>query len=376
MERSDDVLVVGGGPAGLTAASLLAGCGLSVSVLERELGPEGGVAVLTRSAVEILTAAGVETSRFESPAMKYKRLELRAARDAVGLHLGERSILAMHRTDLVDKLRDTASKRGARVLCGFRATRPEWEERRITGIRARDPDGKERLFGARAVVDASGAAMFIAGALGQAQPRTGPRREVLSGWEDGAPNPAEVLELWPGERWLVVGSGTPSPVIILERSQVHGGIRRAAASEFSLRQIRRIRGAGALTRAQAGEGWVAVGSAAGRAAPLAPGATGVGLETAAAAAWEIPLSLEKGRHLAASQVGATVTLARQAVHLESLLARGLEQASEGGWLQRAAATPFRRKHLTASLLGEWSPKRGRLAQTYYLWWLARGRARR
>ncbi len=375
MERVDDVLVVGAGPAGLVAAALLAECGLRVSVLERELAPEGGVVVLTLSALEILTTAGAETRRLE-PATRYKRLELRAAGNAVGLHLGERSVLATSRARLVDELQDAASGRGARVLSGFRAIRPEWEERRITGVRARTPDGTERSFGARAVVDASGAAMFIAGALGQAQPRAGPRQDVVSGWEDGVPNPAEIFELWPGESWLAVGSGAPSPVIILEPSDVGGGVGCSAARETSWRQVRRVSGAGGSTRAQAGEGWVAVGSAAGRPAPAVPGATGVGLETAAAAAWEIPLALEKGRFLAASQVGATVTLARQAVHLESLLVRGLEQASAGGWLERAAATSFRRRHLTASLLGEWSPRRGRLARTFYLWWLARTRAGR
>jgi len=92
---------------------------------------------------------------------------------------------------------------------------------------------------------------------------------------------------------------------------------------------------------------------------------------AAAAAVELELALGRGRPVGAGTGGATVALARQAVHLESALARTLDAAAEAGVLGWAAAHPARGRCLAAMLLGEWSGRRDRLRRYLVLWRLGR-----
>jgi flavin-dependent dehydrogenase len=70
MSRTFDTIVIGGGPAGATAAALLAGAGLKVLVIEKELFPRFhiGESLLPRS-VPILRKMGVDES---GPAFLYK----------------------------------------------------------------------------------------------------------------------------------------------------------------------------------------------------------------------------------------------------------------------------------------------------------------
>jgi hypothetical protein len=123
--------------------------------------------------------------------------------------------------------------------------------------------------------------------------------------------------------------------------------------------------------AQAGDGWVAVGAAAGCGGPGLPGIAATGVVGASLAAWEADLALRAGRAPAAGQFGATISHARRAIALGSLLERALMRAAEHGLLGWAAGTPARRRLLGAMLAGDWGPEIGRIRRSWYLWRLDR-----
>lgn len=203
--RQVDVLVVGGGPAGLAAARTAADAGLETLVVEREL--EIGEPVHTSGATTVAAMREFDVTpscyhvldrwRFVSPGAS-------ATFDA-----GEDAICALDVRGTYRHLASLARDAGATVRTGARATEPLLEGGRVAGCRVATGEGELEVR-ARAVVDASGyrAAVARRAGLHPGFTRFGVGAEV----ELVAPryDQGEAL-LVVGERWAPVGYGWAFP---------------------------------------------------------------------------------------------------------------------------------------------------------------------
>lgn len=150
-----DVVIVGAGPSGLTAAWKLASCGVHVIVLEKRLSPGGGIwggsmgmneVIVQAEALDIIKAAGV-TYRARGSLFTIDALELASA-------LCLRAVQA-----------------GATIFNLIAAEDVCVRDARVTGIAANRSLILERLpvdplvFTARAVLDATGHEAAVAGFL-------------------------------------------------------------------------------------------------------------------------------------------------------------------------------------------------------------------
>jgi geranylgeranyl reductase family protein len=168
-----DVVVVGAGPAGSSAAYWLAGAGLDVVVLEKATFPREKVCGdgLTPRGVKALDDMGVDTS----PAagwVRHKGLRVHgggqvAEVDWPRLSHWPRYSLVRRRRELDALLAQHAEHAGARIRTDVTVTEPVLDDAgRVAGVRAHGP-GKEPLgWRARLVVSAEGLSGRLAKALG------------------------------------------------------------------------------------------------------------------------------------------------------------------------------------------------------------------
>ncbi|MCG6962846.1 MAG: FAD-dependent monooxygenase [Acidobacteria bacterium] len=378
-DRRSDVLVIGAGPAGLVTAGLLARAGHRVTVVESRLEPSPGVLCLTTPGAEVLQELDAMAEMVERPsAVRSKELWLEGAAQQ-RIQLCERcAVLALSRAEALEVLERSAYQRGVTLIKGFTACGPLWQDRRVIGIRARDGQGDDFVFEAPVVVDATGPRGFLPAALGQAMPRRGPRRVRVVARLDGEP-PGEATLAARGGHWLLVVPVDGGMVNAVLRVPDDADPTTAWASEVVNRELGDrwhamdvavdTTSLGGAMRAVAGDGWVAVGAAAGCGAPGFPGGSSAGLVVASSAAWEAHLALRDGKVFTGGSAGATVTLARQRVHLETLLERALSRASRARMLEEACSGRRRVEILTSMLEGRWAESGGRLRRLLYLWWL-------
>ncbi|SNQ50953.1 Geranylgeranyl reductase family protein [Frankia canadensis] len=218
-----DVIVVGAGPGGSSAAYHLAGTGLDVLLLEKTTFPREKVCGdgLTPRAVRSLVEMGVDTS----PAAGWARNRgLRIVGGGVRLELPWPELaswpdygLVRPRLDFDDLLARHAVKAGARLHEGTAVTGPLLDEHtgRVVGVRARTgPDREPVTFRAPLVVAADGNSARIALSLGIRRRDDRPlgvavRRYYRSTRTDDDHLESH-LELWegrPGESRLLPGYG-------------------------------------------------------------------------------------------------------------------------------------------------------------------------
>lgn len=172
MDDAFDAIVVGAGPAGITAAREMAKAGLSVVVLERGQFPGaknvwGGI--LYRQPTESMIPGFEEEAPLERPIIEQRYLML--TDDAMIGMTYRTEAFAKPPYNAYSVLRSpfdrwhatTAEAAGADVYSEFTVTDVLWEDGRVVGVTTGDPDGELR---AHCVVLADGANSLLAKRIG------------------------------------------------------------------------------------------------------------------------------------------------------------------------------------------------------------------
>lgn len=175
--RECDVLVVGGGPAGSTVASLLAEKGKQVIVLEKERFPRFHIGesllplnlpLFDRLGVaDDIRRIGIYKPGAEVVSDAHKRAT--AFRFANNPHLRINHSYHVRRADFDKLLLDNSRRLGTTVLEEMRVLDVEFHDEGRVTVTARDANGETSLFAPRFLVDASGRDTLIAGRLGLRQ---------------------------------------------------------------------------------------------------------------------------------------------------------------------------------------------------------------
>jgi menaquinone-9 beta-reductase len=173
-DASADVVVVGAGPAGSSAAYWLARSGLDVAVLEKAAFPREKVCGdgLTPRGVQALVDMGIDTS----PAagwVRHKGLRVTGGGQVVEVDWPRLArwpdfSLVLRRSELDARLAGHAQEAGARLHTEVTVTEPLLDDAgRVVGVRAQaGPDKEPQIWRAPLVISAEGLSGRLAKALG------------------------------------------------------------------------------------------------------------------------------------------------------------------------------------------------------------------
>jgi geranylgeranyl reductase family protein len=238
-----DVIVVGAGPAGSTAAYYLANAGLDVLLLEKTSFPREKVCGdgLTPRAVKALTGMGLPVSGQDGWLLN-KGLRIIGGGGRIELDWPELSSFPGYgtvrtRTDFDEILARHAQRAGAKLIENITVTGATLDERtgRVTGVTAREgagpadekgagrsarrEEGSERAFAARLVVAADGNSSRLSVSLGLHKRADRPLGVAVRTYYTSPRHEDDYLEAWldlwdgkqllPGYGWIFgMGDGT------------------------------------------------------------------------------------------------------------------------------------------------------------------------
>jgi flavin-dependent dehydrogenase len=189
-----DVVVIGGGPAGSTAATMLARSGWSVTLLEREHFPREHIGEsLLPASMPVLEELGVlEQVRGEGFLPKYgASMVWGTDRQRWSWYFRETnrqypSTFQVWRARFDQILLDNARANSVAVREGHRVLEVLWELDRAVGVHFSDNSGASGELAARYVVDASGQAGLIGRARGLRQPDASFQNLAVYAYFEGA----------------------------------------------------------------------------------------------------------------------------------------------------------------------------------------------
>jgi len=404
-----DCIVIGGGPAGSTAAALVAQAGLRTLLLEREQFPRFHVGgSLAPETYWTLNRLGV------IPQLKDSRYPCKASVQFV-THTGQplppfyfheadprecSQTWQVLRSEFDAMLFENAKAQGADCRQGWRVIDVLMEGNRAVGVLAREAgDERPQPIQASVVIDATGRQTLLATQLGLLQEITDQRRATIWAYyrggrrDTGINAGATVIHRATNRRswfWYIpladdivsVGlvadtdylfAGRSKPEVIFEEELCHCPAvleRLMNAQIFS--DFRVLKDYAYVVEPVAGDGWVLVGDALGFVDPLYASGGLFALKSGEMAADCVIAGLKQG-DLSAEQLGAWVPTFQQGLHWSRKLADAFyhEDFCLGSFLRDF---PQHRLHLTNLLAGKlFDDEAGLIFQDLDPWLAARQR---
>ena len=199
MRKHFDIIIIGGGPAGSTAATFLAQKGYQVLVLEKEKFPREHVGEsLLPFCHQVLKDLGVlpemERRFSRKPGVTFADHTGESASHWCFRHeIKDESYLSfhVHRAEFDDLLLRNSEKHGATVQEEMKVTHVDLEDPRCAIVQAESHTGEQFTYEAKMVLDASGQQTFLARQLGTRKPFTSlqPRAAYSKHWRNAQLTP-------------------------------------------------------------------------------------------------------------------------------------------------------------------------------------------
>ncbi|MCB2211339.1 FAD-dependent oxidoreductase [bacterium] len=208
MDEEFEVLIIGAGPSGISAAIALARAGVEVVVLERGEYPGaknvyGGI-LFTHQLLKLLPDA-IDSAPFERAVTRRRFGALGDDREvAMDLKVGHWREKPYNHTMTALRGRfdrwfaEQAEEEGAQVFAGFMASELLVENGRVVGVKVKPGDDEMR---AKVVISGEGAQAFLARQVGLMPPKL-PQRHMITNIKEVIGLPREKLE----DRFLLEGN--------------------------------------------------------------------------------------------------------------------------------------------------------------------------
>jgi len=175
LPRETDVIVIGGGPAGSTASTLIAQCGRKVELFEREKFPRFHIGEsLIPQTYFVLERLNMLPKMQKSHFVKKYSVQFVNQRGKLSEpfyfidnkpHASSQT-WQVRRSEFDQKMLENAREHGVNVREGVRVLEVLFEGKRAVGVRVKTEDGAEHEVRAPVVVDASGQSSMIMDRMG------------------------------------------------------------------------------------------------------------------------------------------------------------------------------------------------------------------
>src|SRR5688572_26817346 len=165
IDSTYDVIIIGGGPAGSTAGTILADAGLKTLILEREKFPRFhiGESLMPETYWTFERIGMLERLGASDFPKKYSvQFISERGKESRPFYFKDHNPHACSTTWQVDRaefdamLLDNAREKGADVRMGWTVDRVQFEGPRAVGVEGSRPDGRKFVIKTKVVVDASG----------------------------------------------------------------------------------------------------------------------------------------------------------------------------------------------------------------------------